>query len=251
MPRVLYRRRFAYRRRRNPLSTRNIYGRTSARSQSYQIAALRSRVSRLNRKVKPEKKTFTSSPSTLPLSSEAGGQVAITIAPPIIPQGASPNQRVGEKIYRRDTYYISLEYFNNSSTGFHDTESSGVQCRYIIGRYRTNVNTTLVPGGSELISQYATSGSAYTISAIQPLKDGITTRYKIFKDKTFYMEVNRNQKMLKVKTPWYVDRYYSDSGTNTDKHSFFFILASGLHWDTNFTETIPVTYNCKTVFTDL
>lgn len=251
MPRVVYRKRYAYRKKRSTLSNRNVYGRTSARAQSYQIAALRSRVNKLNRKVKPEKKTYTVQAASKTLTSEAGGDVAITIAPPIIPQGGSPNQRVGEKIYRRDTYYISLEYFNNSLTGYHISESAGVQCRIISGRYKSNVNSSLVPGGGDLISLYAASGAQYTLSAISPLKDGITTRMQIYKDKAFYLEINRNQKVLKVKTPWYVDRYYVDSAVTTDRHSFLFLTAAGLHWDTDFTEYVSLSYSVKSVFTDL
>ena len=251
MPRVAYRKRYAYRKKRSVLSSRNVYGRTSARAQSYQIAALRSRVNKLNRKVKPEKKTYTVAAASKTLASESGGDVAITIAPPVIPQGGSQNQRVGEKIYRRDTYYVSLEYFNNSLTGYHISESAGVQCRIILGRYKSNVNAALVPTGADLISLYSSSGPSYTISAISPLKDGITTRYQVHKDKVFYMEINKNQKVLKIKTPWYVDRYYTDSGVTSDRHSFLFITAAGLHWDTDYTEYVQLAYSVKSVFTDL
>lgn len=235
--------------RRSALSNRRIYGHRSARSQAVQIAALRNRINKVYKAAKPERKVkIDAQPTQVPLTSDTGGQTYASFGVIPIQPAAYDTGRIGDKIWRRDTYYITAEYFNNSSTGYHDSESAGTPIRVICGRYKNkSVGSTTVPTPQTVFSMYDTTGTPSTISVISPLKNGITEEQSICYDKAFTLTSARNQKLLKVKTPWYLCRFNSDEECN---HSWLMIKAGGLHWDVNYTETVQLVVLRKTVFTD-
>lgn len=99
------------------LSTRNIYARRSSIAQASQIAALRRRVFKIARAAKPEKKVKTDTPQTATFSSRAGGDVHLVFSVPDIVNSSTDTGRIGDKIFRRDSWNMSFEYYNNSNTG--------------------------------------------------------------------------------------------------------------------------------------
>lgn len=247
-----YGRTYKYRRYRRynnrKLSNRNIYSHKSATSQAVQIAALRNKINKVYKAAKPETKCkLENSAGQYAMDSSVAGNTYLTMGTLPILSGTGDDQRVGDKIYRRDTYYLTFEYFNNSTTGYHNGESSGTPVRLICGCWKIPKPYGTVPTLSSIISGYSDTGAPSTISAVAPLLNGVTETQYIYSDKTFYLTSERNQKVVKVKTPWYNCRYNSDSEHN---HSWLAIKATGLHWDTDFTETIQVTYFRKTVFKD-
>lgn len=239
-----------YRRRTGVLSTRNIYARRSSYSQASQIAALRKRVSKVYKACKPERKVAFAPIAQLGFASHASGNVDYKLDCIALDKGANDDQRVGDKVYRKDVYNFSLEYYNNSETGYHDGESSGCQIRVIVGQYKSAINNATVPTVDTIISQYATSGEGYTAAAVSPLVNGVTDTYHIFSDKVYYMTNERNQKIIKVKTPWYNCRYTDGDSPVRSNHSFCIIVVAGLHYDANFTEYVSGVLTRKTVFTD-
>ena len=239
-----------YKRRYNnrKLSNKNIYSHKSATSQAVQIAALRNKINKVYRAAKPEMKTIIdSAPSQYSMDSSIAGNTYLTLGSIRIISGSADNQRIGDKIYRRDTYYLTFEYFNNSTTGYHNGESSGTPVRVICGGWKSPKGYDTVPTMSSIISNYSDTGAPSTMSSIAPLLNGVTETQYIYSDKTFYLTTSRNQKVLKIKTPWYNCRYNSNDECN---HAWVMIKASGLHWDSDFTETIQLTTLKKTAFRD-
>lgn len=238
-----------YRYRRSKLTNRNIFMNRNARSQAIQIASLRNKVNKVYKAAKPERKVkIDSQPTQVPLTSDTGGQTYASFSCVAIQPAAYDTGRIGDKIWRRDTFYITAEYFNNSSTGYHNGESAGTPIRVICGRYKNkSVGGSTVPTPQTIFSMYDTTGTPSTISVISPLKNGVTEEQQIFYDKAFTMTSARNQKLIKVKTPWYLCRFNSDEESN---HSWLMVKAGGLHWDLDFTETVQLVVMRKTVFTD-
>ena len=77
---------------RRTLSTRNIYSNRSARSQAYQIAALKRRINYVSRQCKPEIKVLTSD-LVSDSYEDATTYGKIKVMPPA--QGTGENERVG------------------------------------------------------------------------------------------------------------------------------------------------------------
>lgn len=243
-----YRKRFNYRRR-STLSNKRIYGRTSAKSQASQIAALRNRINKVYKASKPERKVLIeSSAQQHPMDSSATGNISFGIGALDLSLGTADNQRIGDKVNRKDYVYLTFEYFNNSDTGYHDSESSGTPVRVIFGAYKNKQLTAgAYPSLSGLVANYTSSGADATQATIAPLMNGITEEKVIYYDKTFILSTSRNQKVLKIHSPWYSCRWAPDGVFN---HTFCVVLCGNLHWDLNFTETVQCNSLRKTVFTD-
>lgn len=244
-----YRRRFRYR---SKLSTRNIFANRSARSQASQIAALRNRVNKVYRACKPEKKVAISNPASFEMNSGIAGDTNFSMSAIDIHLGTLDQCRIGNLIYRKDTYYLTFEYYNSSTTGYHTSESSGTSIRILCGQWKDQHGQTAVPLIGDLISNYSTSGTNMTVSTIAPLATGTSEYFRIAKDFNFNLTASNNQHQLKVSSGWYVCRYdgtdtESDSSSN---HSWCWVVSNGLHYDNDFKEWVKVSAIRKTVFTD-
>lgn len=233
------------------LSHRRIFGNRSARAQASQIAALNRRISKVAKISKPEKKVFIDGFPTVTLDSGAVGSIYTAFGDTNIQRGPNNSDRVGDKIRACTRYRLSFEYYNNSATGYHDSESSGVQVRIIMGRLKyPNVNSSY-PAPSSLVHSYGASGDNYDHVPISPLISGVTEKNYIDYDKTFYLTTDRNQKTLTLRSPLYTRRF--DDAVNVDwsNHTWMVIIAGGLHYDNDFKEYVKVTASRKTVFTDV
>ena len=229
------------------LTNRKIYARTGARAQANQISLLNRKVRKLARATKPEKKVITYQPSTATFSSRAGGDVHAVYSVPDIVNGSSDNARIGDKIFRRDSWNMSFEYYNNSNTGYHSSESSGAQIRIICGCWRTPHNALNTPTVDQVIDHYDSSGDGYKTAAVAPLLNGVTEFCKIFSDRVYYITSDKNQKQVKVKTPWYSCRYDYDGNSN---HAWIIVVVAGLHYDNDFSEYVELSHIKKSVYTD-
>lgn len=246
-----YRRNRYYRRNRRyvrrPLTTRNIYMNRSARSQATQIAALRKRVNRVYRACKPELKTTTSNPFEQLFSNGATAISAKSFVCPDIDKGSNANQRIGDKIYRRDSFKLTLGYTNNSSSGLHNNEVSGSFVRLIAGIWKEPKNAGSTPISTDIIKDYSQSGLGYRVSVVQPLQNEITTAHQIFYDKVIKLDLNQPLKLVKVQSPWYNARWDSDGNV---VHAWLWVFVNELDYDTTFEERVELTGLCKTVFKD-
>lgn len=247
MPRRTYRR--TSRRTSRKLSNRRIYSRTSARSQASQIATLRNRINRVYRACRPEIKTIVTSASTYNYTSQSTSSY-YKMYPMVVPSlGTGDKDRIGNHIkVINGVLYLSLEYFNSSATGYHNTESSGCQVRIIIGQFNNAENYTSTPAISELFEFPGNMGPNYTQLAISPLLEGITAKYRILKDIHFTMTSERNQKMMKIGFKPKVPYVWNDSGLVPN--CWAVLVVTGLHYDSDFTETCKITVSDKLVFTD-
>ena len=238
--------------RRSVLSNRRVFGNRGARSQALQIAALRNRVNKVYRACKPEKKVAVGNPASFEMNSGIAGDTDFSMSALDIHQGATDQTRIGNLVWRKDIYYLTFEYYNSSSTGYHDSESSGTSLRIICGQWKEQHGQSSVPLIGELISQYGTSGTNMTISTIAPLLDGTTDYFRIAKDMKFSLTAARNQHQVKVSSGWYSCRFDGEdnSSDSSSNHSWCWVVCNGLHYDNNFKEWVKVTAIRKTVFTD-
>lgn len=228
-----------YRRYNRKLSNKNIYAHKSAMSQAVQIAALRNKINKVYRATKPEMKTKQdSSASSTTLNSTTS---TISIGSVRLTSGSEDTQRIGDKVYRRDTFYLTFEYVGTYSI----LGTAGTPIRVICGAWKTPTSWDSVPSISSIISNSA----AGTITSISPLVAGITENHDIFYDKTFLVNVENNQKVLKIKTPWYLCRFGESDACN---HAWLIVKAASLTTSTSpsWTESVNATVLKKTVFRD-
>lgn len=254
MPRTYSRR--GYRRRRTnrtrrALSKRNVFMNRSARSQAMQIAALNRRITTLSRATRPEIKISQVSDNLgdFNLSSEAltSSYYYKVIALPS--QGTGDAYRIGNKIFVKDLYIkIAAEYYNNSTTGYHDTESSGTPVRVVLMETKGPVAGTFTWTPDQLLEWSAASGADYSLRAVSPFRQGITTQFKILYDKVRTVSTDRNQylqtihvknKVLTWTEAGLVDRW------------LLFIMPAGLHFDTDFKEYFRGHFMAKIAYTDM
>ena len=124
--RRFYKRRYA--RKRSTLTTRNIYANRSARSQAYQIAALKRRINYVSRQCKPEVKVLTSDVITdLFTSTTSYGKVKVL--PPA--KGTSENQRIGNSWNVKNGSFKIL-FDKNINTSSQTSQDNGLSYRVII-----------------------------------------------------------------------------------------------------------------------
>ena len=106
------------------LSSRNIYMNRSARSQALQIASLRNRINKVYKACRPEVKTIVTNAETIDYTSTSLSSY-YRFYPITSPQlGTGDKERIGNSIHViNGVVYLSMEYFNSSQTGWHNTES--------------------------------------------------------------------------------------------------------------------------------
>lgn len=244
-----FRSRRAYRKRRGgALSTKRIFSKTSAKAQANQIYALRKSVTRLNRKLRPE--VYTHNLPSVYSKTFSNGVLADSYwsgyynwpAP-----GDGDNERRGDKIWCKNMQLnFTFEYFNNSSTGFHNSESSGCPVRVIILKSKTPIPLT-VPGIDDILLYSAMSGDEYTQRAVSPYVHGITDKFILMYNKVFYMNPTKNQKALRI---YLKPGLIQWEDANTATHVFMYVCPCGLHVDGNFVENIQMTMSGKIAYTD-
>lgn len=199
MPRKIYKRSNYRKYSRRTLSTRNIYSNRSARSQAYQIAALKRRINYVSRQCKPEIKVLTSDLVSDDFDS-ATAYGKIKIMPPA--QGTGESERVGNSWnVKSGTFRLFLNRSYVLSTGVVD---NGLSFRVIVVQTQAPTSSNnAVPNVSELLVN-STNNSECLMS---PFKDGITARYRILKDYKF--SGVQNEKLVNL-------RYYPFKHEETD-----------------------------------
>lgn len=231
------------------LSSRNIYMNRSSRSQASQIASLRNRINRVYRACRPEIKTIVTNAETLDYTSSAVSSY-YRFYPMTAPElGTGDKDRIGNSIHvKNGVLYLSMEYFNTSTTGYHNTESAGCQYRIIIGQFKTRASPLAIPSIDTILEYPSNSGPEYTQLAISPLKEGLTNSFDILRDIHGTLTSSRNQKIMKI--PFYPKIPYVWDEDGKFDNCWALILVAGLHYDSDYTETVKITVSDKLVFTD-
>lgn len=238
-----------YRRRRynKNLTTRNIFSRTKAKQQAKQIYSLRKRVSAISRVLRPEIKTAITKYDGFDLDSVAYSSSYVGYCTPLPTYGDQEAQRTGDIITVKNlTWYLSMEYYNSSDTGYHSTESAGTQIRIIVIQSK-DPTTSTIPDLNSILRQSGATGTDYTLRSVSPFIRGFSEIYRVLYDKGFYITSTKNQLALTIHTKPANYRW------DTDEHSnnvFLYIIPSGLHADANFTEHIHGAIMAKLAYTD-
>lgn len=233
---------------RKSLSTRKIFSSTGAKAQARQIYALRRGLSRVNRKLKPEIKVTDGTPASFSFNSGAVSDIwnGFGVIQPTL--GTNANQRVGDKIYEKVcNFQMYFEYYNTSSTGYHNGESSGATVRIFVVQHKSAGLPTETHNLDEFILNPSNSGAPYNILPVKPFANNITNDWKIMYNKVFTMTTDRNQKLIKFNVHPGTLRF-DVSGNH--KYIKCYVVVSGLHYDQDFTEYVDCTVNAKLVYTD-
>lgn len=241
-------RRYRRYRRGGALSTKRIYSRTSAKSQATQIYALRKRVTALQNALRPDVKIVNGTPATFTYDSGTLTSIwnGFGVVQPAI--GPDNGQRIGDKIYEKSlNVQMYFEYYNNSSTGYHDSESSGATVRVFVVQHKESGSEQSTFDLSEFLENPSNTGANYNILPVKPFVHQITQDWKVLYDKYFTVTADRNQKLMKFTLKPGTIRF-DDSGN----HNFIkvYTVVSGLHYDTDFKEYVKQTVNVKLAYTD-
>lgn len=232
---------------RKTTGARNVFLNRSAKSQAKQIYALSKRINSVYRATKPEVKIFDGANSTYTFSSnDLTNTYKITYfnGPPI---GVSDGECIGNKIrcISLDLYFTG-EYYNNSNTGYHDSESAGTPFRIIVLQRKKSANNTDLTL-RDILSTYGGSGADYTMQAICPLVRGITDNFKVLLDKKIIFTSSKNQAIRHYKMKPNNIKWDNDGISNG---FITCLISAGLHYDTNFKEYVDGTVKEKLVYTD-
>lgn len=232
----------------NRLSTRRVFSKTSAKAQASQINTLRKRINYVSRQCRPETKVLNGAVLSKTFDSQTLLNTYWAIPGPLVNLGSEDNQRIGDKINIKNVQFtFTAEYYNNSQTGYHGSESAGTTMRIIIGQFKTPRSYDVVPSISDVLSQSSNTGAVYTHQAVIPLKNGITEQYNILKDMKFVMTSSNNQRLIKFNVKPRSFRYTSKEEFN---NIWIMIITAGLHNDTDFSEFVEMSANIKMVYTD-
>lgn len=244
-------RRRNYRRSRRNLSNRNVFGKTSAKAQSRQIASLRNRINSVYRRTKPEIKNLIGSSINYTFSSGALSDVWFAgVMPKPTFNSGSDSGMVGNYIRPLSVQLNgTFEYYNNSQTGYHDSESAGCMMRLIIVQRKTPEDYTTTQELSEFIPSPSYTGAEYTTMAVKPLQTGITEKWDVLADRRFLLTSDSNQKIFRIKFRPRPFRF-SNENSNIFNYCKFIIIAAGLHFDTNFKEYVEGSLMSKMSYTD-
>lgn len=248
-----FQRRRRYNKYRNSaLSTRRIFSKTSAKNQAVQIYRLNRKVNAINRANKPETKVVISSPFTNTYSSSALSSIYYTWIPAYPGHGVSESDYEGSFVRSKSlTCYYNLEYFNSSATGYHNSESAGCTVRFVVFQLKsqtTTVNQSNI-AITDLFRDASNTGAGYTNLANCPFKTGITDKLYILSDRKITLTTNHNTKNLKVKCHPH-NLSFNTSNSALHNQVFCMVIATGLHYDEDYTEYVQCTASSKFVYTD-
>lgn len=233
---------------RKNLSTKRIFSKRSSLSQARQIYALKRKVSAMNRRLRPEVKTLYHNAESFTLSSDQIGNTFKSWVIDMPPQGTGESERIGDLISLKNIQLnFTFEYYNNSSTGYHDSESSGAPLRIIVGQFKSAGNYQSPPSINGVLEEYGGSGAAYTNQVLSPLRKSQTEFSRILLDKRFVMTTSRNQRIMRLNVR---PKNYRINSNDSVNKVWIMIISSGLHYDNDFTERFACTLSYKMAYTD-
>ena len=233
MPSYRYRNRRRYYRKRSVLSTRNIYANRSAKTQAYQIAALKRRINYVSRQCKPEVKVLTSDVIVDEFDSVmAYGKFAIGFPT----QGTADNQRVGNSVNVKNCSFRLL--LNKCLAGTDTNADNGFSYRAIMIQTVSPIDpASAIPSLTDLLALSATNSEAL----VSPFKDGITAKYRILRD--VKGSTASNEKLLNI-------RYYPRRHEELDPSGFSRIIYIYVISSSSDRSVICMTASHRYVFTD-
>lgn len=246
------RRRRYYKYRNSALSTRRIFSKTNSKNQAVQIYKLNRKVNAINRANKPETRVVVSTPFSNTYSSSALSSIYYTWIPAYPGHGVSEGDFAGSFVRSKSlTCYYNLEYYNSSTTGYHNSESAGCTVRLVVFQLKSQTTTTNQSNISitDLFRDASNTGAGYTNLANCPFRTGVTDRLYILSDRKVVLTSTNNTKNIKVKC-YPKNLSFNVSSSSLHNQVFAMVIATGLHYDTDYTEYVEVTASSKFVYTD-
>lgn len=241
------------RRSRRTLSTKNIYNRRSAKSQANQIYALRKRISAVARANRPEtyikyathQRVFTNSSidrtyegyGVYPLKSAINGNVA----------------KMYNLIFRGN-----FEYADNYDLYPAIDHQRTCSMRIIVVQTKATTSSF----GTNDILDLGSSGVSYELNAYKPFKSGVTSRFKILYDKIYTLsnQLPIRQFNINIRN---IGNVIYEMSTEVDEGSTVatstpvpkgaisvFIVSSGLHWDSTYSQQVTMNSFIKYAYSD-
>lgn len=246
-----YLRRRSSRRNRRRLSNRNVFAKTSAKSQARQIAALRNRINSVYRRTRPEVKNVVADAINTSFSSGALSTIWFTgILPKPDVGNTSDLGAIGNYVRNLGCQLNSVfEYYNNSTTGYHDSESAGCQLRFIILQRKVTELYSTSYDLNEFLPNPSNTGAEYSTLCVKPLRTGITDKWDVLLDRKYVLTSDKNQLALKLKFKPKPYRF-NNSNSNIFNYVKYVIVVSGLHFDENFKEYVEGSIVSKLAYTD-
>lgn len=249
MPRT-FRRNGTRRYKRKTLSKSAVYSRTSARSQARQIYALKRRVSALTRINRPEIKVKDANPTTFVMNNAAWTDSYKSFILQWPEQGTGDNQRTGSAFRVKNLMIrLNLEYYNDSTTGYHPGESAGTPVRIIViqtvGPVQYNFETSL----DNILQHSGYSGGNYTARSVSPFKRSLSQQFKVVANKLVNLTSDKNQRSVYISV---AHNKQIDFNPNSQAvHYLLFVAPAGLHYDSDFKEYVSGTLVYRVTYTDI
>lgn len=237
--------------RRYKLSTRKIFSNTNAKSQANQIYSLKRRINSVYKRTKPEIKNLLGAAISHSFTSGALADIWYAGVFPMPTQNSGTDSGMIGNYCKPLSLQLNgtIEYYNSSATGYHNTESAGCMARVIIVQRKTPEDYTTTHPLSEFIPNPAYTGAEYTAMAVKPLQTGITEKWDVLCDKRYILTSDNNQKIFRIRVKPKPFRF-----NNQDNKIFnyckFIVIAAGLHYDQDFTEHLEFTEFVKMSYTD-
>lgn len=237
--------------RRYKLSTRKIFSNTSAKSQANQIYSLKRRINSVYRRTKPEIKNLLGAAIKHSFTSGALSDIWYAGVFPMPTQNSGTDNGMIGNYCKPLSLQLNgtIEYYNSSATGYHNTESAGCMARVIIVQRKTPEDYTTTHSLSEFIPNPAYTGAEYTTMAVKPLQTGITEKWDVLCDKRYVLTSDNNQRIFRIRVKPKPFRF-NPSDSKIFNYCKFIVVAAGLHYDQDYTEHLEFTEFVKMSYTD-
>lgn len=232
-----------YRRRRNALTTRNITARTSARSQSRQLLALRNRINAVARNCRQETQLFTSEGSDTFTNSTFATTNTVHI---VTPAGAA----IAGQWMRSKGLSIRgvVEYSDNYATDVAVDHQRTCSFRIIVYARIGSGNQSAIPIGN--IIDLSASGAGYELNAVRPLKKGLTSYAKIYYDKTYTISAQNPIKRIAISLRKILNLHKETDDAHPRGETHVAFVASGLHFDSTYNQQLKFSYISTYAYND-
>ena len=246
-----YRRKRSYGRR--VLSNKYIYGRKGARSQARQIATLRNRVSAIARSCRPETKiTYGEYGNVFNNNSTAANYWGSFI---YVPKNKIDGNTIQYKSFRLCGNFEYSDTFANNVAIDHQRTCT---MRIIVYQLKSSSNKS--PDAENLLD-IANSGIGYELNAYKPFKSGAGRMVKILSNRVFTLSDQQPIKRFDIKinkglmSQIYLMQKVTDNDDlvelPTPRGAFGIqIIASGLHWDSSYSQQVKSNFFVKTAYAD-
>lgn len=224
------------------LSTRRIFNNKGAKAQAKQIFALRKSINRVAKQCRPEYKLIRTDTENRGFGYDGTSSVVVypnllnaLIAPIVRPaEGTSDSQRIGNKISITPlTFFMNVQYkhINEIVSNIYPytqnpIASSGLVMRFVAVQAMSATDT--MPGIGDIFAfDYTAPGTLpqdLMMMMTMPFKNGITARYKILKDKRYFINEDKPILAKRIKVKPVIKTLRWEDGYTYPRGMIFYIL---------------------------